>query len=94
MSAPDFVKLALQMATMLAFALVFGEIMRRLRQPAVVGEMFGGIVLGPTIFGWLAPALYEWLFLSSTKRDRRARGVHQARHAVLPVLCRSRGQPL
>ena len=66
MSAQDFVKLALQMATMLAFALVFGEIMRRLRQPAVVGEMFGGIVLGPTIFGWLAPALYEWLFLSSS----------------------------
>ena len=66
MSAPDFVKLALQMATMLAFALVFGEILRRLRQPAVVGEMFGGIVLGPTIFGWLAPAVYDWLFLSST----------------------------
>ena len=66
MSAPDFVKLALQMATMLAFALVFGEIMRRFRQPAVVGEMFGGIVLGPTIFGWLAPAVYDWLFLSST----------------------------
>ena len=65
MRSPDFVKLALQMATMLAFALVFGEIMRRVKQPAVVGEMFGGIVLGPTVFGWLAPTLHEWLFLSS-----------------------------
>ena len=65
MSSPDFVKLALQLATMLGFALVCGEIMRRFRQPAVVGEMIGGIVLGPTILGWAAPALYQWLFLSS-----------------------------
>jgi Kef-type K+ transport system membrane component KefB len=65
MSSPDFVKLALQLATMLAFALVCGEIMRRFHQPAVVGEMIGGIVLGPTILGWAAPSLYHWLFLSS-----------------------------
>ena len=50
---------------MLAFALMCGEIMRRFKQPAVVGEMFGGIVVGPTALGWLAPSLYEWLFLSS-----------------------------
>jgi Kef-type K+ transport system membrane component KefB len=65
MTSQDFVKLALQMTTMLGFAVIFGEIMRRFRQPAVVGEMFGGIILGPTLFGWLAPSLYEWLFLSS-----------------------------
>jgi Kef-type K+ transport system membrane component KefB len=65
MNTPDFVKLALQLTTMLAAALLFGEVMRRLRQPAVVGEMIGGIVLGPTIFGWIAPSLFEWLFLSS-----------------------------
>ena len=65
MNTQDFVKLALQLTTMLGFAVLFGEIVRRFRQPAVVGEMIGGIVLGPTIFGWLAPSLYEWLFLSS-----------------------------
>jgi Kef-type K+ transport system membrane component KefB len=65
MNTQDFVKLALQLTTMLGFAVLFGEIVRRFRQPAVVGEMFGGIVLGPTIFGWLAPSVYEWLFLSS-----------------------------
>ncbi|HZI51880.1 MAG TPA: cation:proton antiporter, partial [Terriglobia bacterium] len=31
-----------------------------------VGEMFGGIVLGPTIFGLVAPAVYFWLFQSSS----------------------------
>ncbi len=65
MSSQDFVKLALQLATMLGFAIVFGAMMRRLKQPAVVGEMFGGIVLGPTILGSLIPSLYYWLFLSS-----------------------------
>ena len=64
-SSQDFVKLALQVTAMLAFAVLFGEIMRRFRQPAVVGEMLGGIILGPTIFGMLAPTLYAWLFESS-----------------------------
>ena len=54
MTSQDFVKLALQLTTMLGCAVLFGEIMRRFKQPAVVGEMLGGIVLGPTVFGWLA----------------------------------------
>jgi len=67
MSSIDFVKLALQFAAMLAFALFFGQIMRRLKQPAVLGEMIGGIILGPTILGLLAPSLYTWLFQSSAQ---------------------------
>lgn len=66
MNSQDFVKLALQVTAMLAFAVFFGELMRRFKQPAVVGEMLGGIVLGPTIFGTLAPALFAWLFSSSS----------------------------
>ena len=65
MTSQDFVRLALQLATMLGFAVVFGEIMRRLHQPAVIGEMLGGLILGPTVLGWTAPAFYEWLFLAS-----------------------------
>ena len=65
MTSQDFVRLALQIATMLAFGLAFGQVMRRFRQPAVLGEMIGGIVLGPTIFGLALPGLYLWLFQSS-----------------------------
>jgi Kef-type K+ transport system membrane component KefB len=65
MSSQDFVRLALQIATMLAFGLAFGQVMRRFRQPAVLGEMIGGIILGPTIFGLALPGLYLWLFQSS-----------------------------
>lgn len=66
MSSADFVKFALQIAAMLAFAIIFGQMMRRLKQPAVLGEMIGGIVLGPTILGMLIPTLYLWLFNSSS----------------------------
>jgi len=62
MSSADFVKLALQLSLMLGCALVFGQMLRRLRQPAVVGEMLGGILLGPTVFAVLLPSLYGWLF--------------------------------
>jgi Kef-type K+ transport system membrane component KefB len=66
MDSHDFVKLALQITAMLAFAVLFGEALRRFKQPAVVGEMLGGIILGPTILGELAPGLYAWLFESSS----------------------------
>jgi len=65
MSSADFVKFALQITAMLAFAIIFGQAMRRFKQPAVLGEMIGGIVLGPTILGMLVPTLYLWLFNSS-----------------------------
>ncbi|MFA7381877.1 MAG: cation:proton antiporter [Desulfurivibrionaceae bacterium] len=65
MTSQEFVKFALQISVMLGFALLFGQFMRRLKQPAVLGEMIGGIILGPTVFGLLAPGLFAWLFTSS-----------------------------
>lgn len=50
---------------MLAVALFFGQLMRKFKQPSVLGEMVGGIFIGPTILGFLFPALFHWLFLSS-----------------------------
>jgi len=34
----------------------------RLGQPAVIGEIVAGLLLGPSFFGWIAPAWYAWLF--------------------------------
>lgn len=47
---------------MLAAAVVLGQFMRRVGQPPILGEMLGGILLGPTILGALAPSLHESLF--------------------------------
>lgn len=65
MSSQSFSLLLLQLATMLACAILFGQLLRRFGQPAVLGEMVGGIILGPTIFGALSPAAYSWLFHGS-----------------------------
>jgi len=47
---------------MLGFAVAFGQLMRRIKQPAVLGEMIGGIILGPTVLGLLFPNFHAWLF--------------------------------
>ncbi|KYF76648.1 hypothetical protein BE18_19585 [Sorangium cellulosum] len=36
------------LALVLLTARAFGELARRLRQPEVLGELFGGVVLGPS----------------------------------------------
>jgi len=65
MNNQDIIKFFLQIAVMLACALFAGQIMRRFRQPAVLGELIGGVIIGPTILGLLLPNFYQWLFQSS-----------------------------
>ncbi|MCM2265823.1 MAG: cation:proton antiporter [Desulfuromonadales bacterium] len=52
----------LALGLLLASARLFGELARRFNQPAVLGEILAGILLGPTVFGALAPAWSTFLF--------------------------------
>lgn len=36
-------------------AKLMGEIFVKLRQPALVGEILAGVVIGPSVLGWIAP---------------------------------------
>lgn len=54
----------LAIGVMLAAALAFGELARMVRQPAILGEIFAGIVLGPTLLGRWAPQFTAQLFPS------------------------------
>ncbi|WP_292388547.1 cation:proton antiporter [Methanosarcina sp. UBA5] len=65
MAPMDMMIFFLEIAVMLFMALLCGHVMRMLRFPAVLGELFGGIILGPTIWGWLSPSTYNWLFPGS-----------------------------
>ncbi|MHB8579514.1 MAG: cation:proton antiporter domain-containing protein [Ignavibacteriaceae bacterium] len=47
---------------MLLSAKLLGELFNKIGQPAVVGEIIAGIILGPTVFGSLMPHTYNWLF--------------------------------
>ena len=52
----------LQMFVILAVARGVGFLARRIGQPQVVGEMVAGVLLGPSLFGLLAPELQQHLF--------------------------------
>lgn len=58
----DMVIFFLEIAVMLFMALICGHVMSRFGFPAVFGELFGGIILGPTVWGWLSPESYYLLF--------------------------------
>lgn len=60
--------LLLQLAGVLALARALSELMRRLRQPAVIGELLAGILLGPTILGHFLPALSVVVFPPTTRQ--------------------------
>lgn len=38
---------------MLAFARMLGEVFERLRQPSMLGEIIAGVILGPSMLGWV-----------------------------------------
>jgi Kef-type K+ transport system membrane component KefB/nucleotide-binding universal stress UspA family protein len=54
--------LILQVAVILVAARVVGMVFRRIGQPQVVGEMVAGILLGPSLLGWVAPGAFAILF--------------------------------
>jgi Kef-type K+ transport system membrane component KefB len=58
--------LVLQIAVILAVCRVVGSLFRWIHQPRVVGEMFAGILLGPSLLGWMAPGLSAYLFPASS----------------------------
>lgn len=58
----DLFKLVLQLTVILAICRVVGSLFRRFGQPRVVGEMFAGILLGPSLLGWIAPSISTYLF--------------------------------
>lgn len=71
MNNQDIIKFFLQIAFMLACELFAGQIMRRFRQPAVLGELMGGVIIGPTILGLVLPNFYQWLFQSSPPTPKK-----------------------
>jgi Kef-type K+ transport system membrane component KefB len=61
--------LFIDLAIMLGLARVLGMLARRLGQPAVLGEITAGILLGPTFFGTTAVG---WLFPPDTRQQLTA----------------------
>jgi Kef-type K+ transport system membrane component KefB len=52
----------IQIALLITVGRLLGEVMTRIGQPAVMGQIIGGVVLGPSVFGALVPDLQHAIF--------------------------------
>ncbi len=59
-------RLFLQLFIIIGASGVVGWIFSRCGQPAVIGEMVAGILLGPSLFGLLAPNAFHFVFAASS----------------------------
>ena len=57
----------LSLLIIIIIAQLFGALAKAIGQPKVVGEMIGGIVMGPSLLGLFFPSFQEWLFPENTK---------------------------
>jgi Kef-type K+ transport system membrane component KefB len=64
LNAEQITVMLLGLGLLIGLARLLGELSRRYRQPAILGELLAGVVLGPTVFGALAPDWQGWLFPS------------------------------
>jgi len=60
------VTLILEIAVIVSAARIFGILFRYINQPQVIGEMVAGILLGPSLLGWVAPKASAFLFPASS----------------------------
>ncbi len=54
-----------------------GEIMQRIGQPSVIGELLAGLLLGPSLLGWLWPAAQSAIFPPAPEQKALIEGMAQ-----------------
>ncbi|MEY4916143.1 MAG: hypothetical protein RL616_56 [Verrucomicrobiota bacterium] len=59
-------RLFLQLIVIILAARLAGALAVKFRQPAVIGEMIAGILLGPSLLGWLSPDAFHFIFPASS----------------------------
>jgi hypothetical protein len=72
----EFLLLA-QIALLIAVGRGLGEIMQRIGQPSVIGELLGGLMLGPSLFVWLWPAAHAAIFPPAPEQKALIEGIAQ-----------------
>src|SRR5262249_44900808 len=59
-------RVLVQLAVIVAAAQLGARVARWFGQPAVVGEIAAGLLMGPSLFGWLLPNAATWIFAPET----------------------------
>jgi Kef-type K+ transport system membrane component KefB len=65
LSNEELIQLMIQLTVILAFGRIMAEAARKFKQPAVIGEIAAGLILGPTLLGAISPEWFDMLFPSS-----------------------------
>ncbi|WP_192247329.1 cation:proton antiporter domain-containing protein [Mesorhizobium silamurunense] len=63
-----------------------GELLERLGQPAVMGQLMGGILLGPSLLGWLWPAAERVVFAGDAAQKSMINAIAQLGVLMLLLL--------
>ncbi len=58
--------LLLQIVVIVIIVRIFGYLFSKIKQPAVIGEMVAGIVLGPSVLGLFFPSVSHFIFPASS----------------------------
>jgi len=58
--------LFIQLLVIIAAARLMGGLFAKFGQPSVIGEMMAGILLGPSLVGWIAPDFFQFVFPPSS----------------------------
>jgi Kef-type K+ transport system membrane component KefB/nucleotide-binding universal stress UspA family protein len=69
--------LIVQIVLLLTVGRGLGEIMQRIGQPSVIGELLAGLLLGPSLLGWLWPAAQVAIFPPAPEQKALLEGIAQ-----------------
>ena len=67
LSSDEVLNFLIIVSVILITARILGEICRKYKQPAVIGEILAGVILGPSLFGWLFPNLFNEIFIAEPR---------------------------
>lgn len=65
LSSSEIIHFLLILIVILIPARILGEVCRRYKLPAIIGEIFAGIIVGPTLLGAFFPEIFKNLFLAA-----------------------------
>src|ERR1700760_4852431 len=74
---PSEFLLLVQIAFLIGIGRGLGELMQRIGQPSVIGELLCGLILGPSLFGWAWPEAQHAIFPPSPEQRALLDGLAQ-----------------
>ena len=63
-------RLLISVVMLLGSSIALGNLFQKILLPRVVGEVFSGILLGPSVLEYLRPQQYEWIFRGFDSQEK------------------------